>query len=668
MKVKEKKWIRFRIYVVAIFFLLGLGAILARAYQLQIIESDRLQTIAQQGYVGTIKLPPKRGTIYEREGHELAISVEVASVYAHPSRIEGKRETGRALARVLGEKQRHLLKQINKKSAFVWVKRRIPPEQGAGVLALGLKGVGVTTETKRYYPGKEIAAHLIGFVGSDNQGLEGLERRYEKALRGSQYSLIQMRDALGRLFAVSRPLPSGEGMRDLVLTIDKDIQYKAQKALRAAVEKSGARAGHCLVVDPMTGEILAMAVVPEFDPNLFLRYKPHQWRNRPVTDCYEPGSTMKVFLLAACLEEHVVAPQTRFHCEQGRYEVHDHVIRDTHEYGDLSVRDIIVHSSNIGAVKVGEKLGYEKFHAYLRKFGFGRETGVGLLGERGGFIRPVSKAGPVDRATAAFGQGMTTTSLQLIMAMAAVANGGKLMRPYVVRSVLDESGRVIEKNYPRVVRRVISEETARKVTRVLEGVVGDQGTGPQAAIRGFRVAGKTGTAQKVDPGTKGYSETKHVATFVGFVPADRPRLVILVMVDEPEGIPYGGTVAGPVFREVGQWSLNHLHVNPQIRLAEQPQDEAPPKAAPPPVAQTGWRVLEKTPPPEKAAGLKTSKMTAGLLPDFSGLGMREVFNKGRSLGLNMVLQGTGLAVHQEPEPGSPIRNVSVVRVQFRPPT
>ncbi|MBW2617051.1 MAG: penicillin-binding protein 2, partial [Deltaproteobacteria bacterium] len=318
MKVKEKKWIRFRVYLVAAFFLLGLGTVLARAYQLQVLNKDRLAVIAQEGYVGTIKLPPKRGTIYEREGNELALSIEVGSVYAHPRQIEDKNNTAKQLSRVLGERHQKILKLIKRNRSFVWIKRKIETGQAKKVSALELKGVGVTTETKRYYPGKEIAAHLIGFVGAENQGLEGLERKYEKLLLGSQYSLIQMRDALGRLFSISRPIPSGHEMRGLVLTIDKDIQYKAQQALHKAVEKTKARAGHCLVVNPETGEILASAVVPEFNPNIFSKYRPYQWRNRAITDCYEPGSTMKAFLLAACLEEAVVTPYTNFDCEQGK--------------------------------------------------------------------------------------------------------------------------------------------------------------------------------------------------------------------------------------------------------------------------------------------------------------------------------------------------------------
>jgi cell division protein FtsI (penicillin-binding protein 3) len=652
MNVGKKKWIRFRIYLVGVFFVAGLGTILARAYQLQILEQDRLKAIARGGYVGTIKLPPKRGTIYDREGHELALSVEVGSIYAHPKRIKEKGQAAKKLSRVLDESQDNVLGILNRRSPFVWIKRKIASDQARKVAELGLEGVGVTTETRRYYPGKEIAAHLVGFTGTDNQGLEGIEKKYDGLLRGPHFSLIQMRDAMGRPFAVSSPIPSGHGMKDIILTIDKDIQYKAQEVLRSAVNKARAKAGHCLVLDPVTGEILAMAVVPEFNPNIFSKYEPYQWRNRTITDCFEPGSTMKAFLLAASLEESVVTPNTNFDCENGKYRIGNHVIHDTHKHGVMSVSDIVIHSSNIGAIKVGEKLGYATYCKYLKNFGFGSKTDIDLLGERDGFVRPADKSRTIDKATIFFGQGITTTSLQLAVAMGAIANGGKLMRPYVVKSVVDGSGRTVEQAYPKMVRRVLSSETAERVTRILERVVSDKGTAPKAAISGFKVAGKTGTSQKVDPKTKIYSTDKYVSIFVGFVPVNQPRLVILVMIDEPKGIVYGGLVSAPAFRDIGLWSLNYLRVNPQIRLVDK-----------------GVGVQEdiKKEPQPDLAKYNDLRIKVGLLPDFRGLGMREVIKRGRSLGLKVLLEGTGLAVEQEPGPGSPIQEVHTVRVSFRPP-
>ncbi|MBW2609004.1 MAG: PASTA domain-containing protein [Deltaproteobacteria bacterium] len=651
MKVQDKKWIRFRIYLVAAFFLIGLGIILSRDFQLQVLQRDRLEAIARASYKGEIKIPPKRGTIYDRERHELSVSIEVGSIYAHPNLVKNKAQTADHLALNLNEKQSRILPLLNKKSSFVWIKRRVSPEKVRQIKSLGLEGIGFTTETRRYYPGREIASNLLGFSGVDNQGLEGLEKRYDGLLKGPQHTLVQMRDALGRPFYISRPTSQNLDMHNLVLTIDKDIQYKAQQALDAAVKKAKAKSGQCLIMDPETGEILAMAVVPTFNPNIFGQYRPYQWRNRTITDCYEPGSTIKIFLLAAALEQSTVSPNTRFYCEKGEYQVANHVIHDTKKYGSLPVKDIIVLSSNIGAVKIGQELGYKKFSEYLKRFGFGSKTGIDLIGERRGFVRPVNKARQIDRATIFFGQGISSTSLQIATAMASIANGGKLMRPFVVKEITDQSGLVVKKNHPHMIRRVLSTETTRKVSKILEGVVSDRGTAPLAAITGYSVAGKTGTSQKVDPLTRKYSDKDYVAIFVGFVPANRPRLVILVMIDEPKGNTYGGLVAGPVFREVGAWTLNNLRVYPQLRLA----------------ATEERLETDDIEGPKFDPGLRPETENNGLLPDFRGQSMREVLRWGSSQGLKVLLEGSGLAVKQDPGPGSSLKKMTSVKVSFRPP-
>ena len=651
MKIKEKKWIRFRIFLVAFFFFCGLGTILARAYQLQVLEKDKLASIARAGYRGTIKLPPKRSTIYDREGHELAVSVEVASIYAHPEHVKKKTYAAGRLSRILNLRHGKVVDLLNSKRPFVWIKRKIAPEKAKQVKALGLEGIGSTTETRRYYPGKEIAAHLIGFVGQDNQGLEGLEKKYDGILKGPQHTLIQMRDALGRPFFISKPVLQDHAMYNLILTIDKDIQYRAQQSLKQAVEKAKAKSGHCIILNPETGEILAMAVVPSYNPNIFSKYRPYQWRNRTITDCYEPGSTIKAFLLAAALDKSIVSPQTMLNCEGGKFQVADHIIHDTKPHDSLSVSSIITLSSNIGAVKIGYKLGYQRFCRYLRKFGFGNRTGIDLIGERRGFLRSVKKAKKVDRATIYFGQGMSASSIQMAVAMGAIANGGKLMRPFVIRKMTDQSGRVVKETYPHMVRRVISPGTAKKVRLILEGVVSEKGTGSRAAISGYRVAGKTGTSQKVDPKTKRYSRKHYVAVFVGFVPVNKPRLVILVMVDEPKGNSYGGVVAGPVFSEVGAWALNHLRINPQLKIAK--GGEIPEK----------YNVSSRS----RRSETEMKREDSGLMPDFSGKSMREVLKGGRDLGLRVVLQGTGLAFQQTPAPGISLNNIKIVKVSFKPP-
>lgn len=651
MKVRDKKWIRFRIYLVAFLFVFGLGVILARAYQLQVLERDRLGAMASAGYKGVIKLPPKRGTIFDREGHELAISVEVGSIYAHPNLVKKKNRTANQLSLHLNIPKRNILPLLKSSRSFVWIKRRVSPEKVKQVRSLGIKGLGFTREARRYYPGKEIAAHLIGFAGADNQGLEGLEKRYDDILKGPQYTLVQMRDALGRPFFISRPTDGSYEMRDLILTIDKDIQYKAQQVLKAAVKKAGGRSGQCIILNPDTGEILAMAVVPSYNPNIFGEYRPYQWRNRTITDTYEPGSTIKIFLLAAALEKSIVSPNTKFYCELGEYSMANHVIHDTKKYGYLKVTDIIALSSNIGAVKIGEELGYKRFNEYLKRFGFGKKTSIDLIGERSGFVRPIKSARKIDRATSFFGQGMTATSLQIAIATAAIANGGKLMRPYIVKAVKDQSDQVVKETKPHMVRRVLSTETARRVGRILEKVVSERGTAPLAAIAGYRVAGKTGTSQKVDAKTRKYSSKDFVAIFVGFAPANRPKLVIMVMIDEPKGKVYGGLVAGPAFREVGAWTLNNLRIRPQQRLA----------------GSEKMLEIERYNSQETNSDSKIELKNAGLMPDFRGRSMRSVLKDGRTLGLKVVMDGTGLAYKQVPGPGTSLKKVTSVKVSFRPP-
>lgn len=659
MKLDQKRWIRFRTYLVAIFFVLGLGVMLARAYQLQVLESGRLQEVAKADYRDRISLPPKRGGIYDRGGHALALSVEAGSVYVRPKCIKNRNKAARELSRVLGENRRKILSCIRSDRPFVWIRRRVSPPMAAKIRDLKMDGVGVVPDTKRYYPGCELAAHLIGFVGADDRGLEGLEKKYDGLLKGPPESLVQMQDALGRPFFIHRTEPSGYGVHSLVLTIDKDIQYKAQQSLEAAVNKTKAKSGQCVVVDPSTGEILAMAVVPEFNPNIFSQYHPGQWRNRIVTDCFEPGSTMKAFLLSAALQEHAVTPNTTFDCDNGSIQIAGRTIHDAHPHGILSVREIIKYSSNIGAIKIGRKLGYKKYYDYLEKFGFNSKTGIGLLGEQKGFIRNPDTAKPIEEDTSFFGQGLTVTCLQLAMAMGAIANGGELMRPYVVSRVLDSSGKVVKRNTPKVIRRVLPESICREVGRILEGVVSEKGTAPEAAIQGFRVAGKTGTAQKVDPKTRRYYSNKYDAIFAGFAPVGHPRLVIVVMVNEPKGIPYGGVVAGPVFREVGSWSLNYLRVSPETAWASKGTD-----------SRGGTFPTREADRCKQEIRMRLRMPILGRdgrLPDFTGQTMREVLRNGRALGLKVDLDGSGIAFKQYPKAGVSLKKVSVLKVRFKPP-
>jgi len=658
MKTSDKKWIRFRIYLVAIFFIIGLGANVLRAYQLQVLKRGELNALALSGYKDVVPLPPKRGTIYDRDGHELAVSVEVGSIYANPRQIENKKLTAGHLALSLDESSKDILKLLEKDSAFVWVKRRVSPETINRIRSFDLKGIGFTTETRRYYPGKDIAGHLLGFAGYDNQGLEGIEKFYDDVLKGPEETLIQMRDAVGRPFYISEPEGDGQDMKNLVLTIDKDIQYKAQEALEAEIKKRGAKGGQCVVMDPDTGEILAMALAPSFNPNIFNEFSSSDWRNRIITDCYEPGSVIKAFLLAVAFEDSLITSNTLFNCENGEYFIGGRTIHDTKKHGILSASDIVVLSSNIGAVKIGQKVGYERFYETLRGFGFGEKTGVDLLGERSGFVRSPESSKEIDKANTFFGHGLSVTSLQLAAAMSSIANGGRLMRPYLVKEMTDQSGNIVKKNEPEMIRRILSEGTTRKVTRVLEDVVSEKGTAEMAAIAGYRVAGKTGTSQKVDEQTGTYSHQDFVSIFVGFVPANDPEMVILVMVDEPKEVTYGGLVTGPVFSEVGKWALNNMRVKPDLKVASSDTARTDRSAN-----KTGAKSsVVRRPIVEKAE----EKGSLAGVPDFTGRTMREVLQKGRMLGVNVVVEGTGTAVAQSPEAGSSLEGITSISVTFKP--
>jgi len=567
MSIKDKKWVRIRIYITGICFFLVFCLIFLRAYQLQIVKGSQLSSLAKKGYTGKFTLVSQRGTIFDRNGKELALSIEVDSLYCYPKKVKNKKTAATRLARALHLNKRDVLKKLHSSRSFAWIKRKVTPEEINRVQKLNITGIDFTQESRRYYPCMETGAHVIGFASQDNKGLEGIELQYNRYLEGREARFSRIHDALGRALNFDGPRIEKQYPFNLIVTLDKDISYKAQKALREAVRKSRARSGVCIVMRPQTGEILAMAVVPEFNPNIFWQYQPYEWRNRAITDCFEPGSTQKAFLLAGALEEGVISPETVLNCEKGEYAVGSFIIHDSKPYGMLKVRDILKFSSNIGAIKIGQRLGAERFNYYLKRFGFGEQTGIDFPGERKGILRPIRNMSLVGKNTLYFGQGISVSPLQLAMAFGAIANGGHLMRPYIVKSIVDQRGEAIQKFYPFIIRDVISPETAEKVRGILEGVVRKDGTAPKAAIKRYSVAGKTGTAQKVDPMKKTYSNKKFVAIFGGFTPSDSPALVILVALDEPKGIPYGGIVAAPVFSDVGCWTLNHLNVAPSFSPA-----------------------------------------------------------------------------------------------------
>ncbi|OGQ73937.1 MAG: hypothetical protein A3G40_05170 [Deltaproteobacteria bacterium RIFCSPLOWO2_12_FULL_57_22] len=629
------KEVRGRLALSALFFLFLFLAVGLRAFQLQILQGEGLRRLGERQHLKEWIVQPKRGTIFDRAGEPLALSVETQSVYVRPSRLEEPAALARSLARILSLEARELEQRLKTEKPFIWVKRQITPKEAEGIKALDVEGVGMYQEPKRYYPQGQLAGQVLGFVGRDSQGLEGLELRYEDYLRGESASSIVERDALGRRVLVQGvqeiQIPPGA---DLYLTLDTSIQHLAEKELETAVEKYRAKGGIAVVVEPFSGEVLALSHFPFFNPNSFLRQSSDTLRNRAVTDSFEPGSTFKAILAAAALEERVIGKEDLIFCEFGKYAYAGKVIHDTKEHGWLPFYKVLQYSSNIGAVKVAERLNKERLYRYIQRFGFGQPTGIDMPGEVPGRVRPVDTWAPIDLATHSFGQGIATTPLQLAMAYAAIANGGFLMRPYVVRRVVGSDGKVLLSNQPHVVRRVVSEEAARLLASMLKGVVSEGGTGVMAGVDGFEVAGKTGTAQKPDLLHGGYAAKKRVASFIGFVPAHDPRLVLLVLVDEPEVNVYGGVVAAPVFRHIASGALRHLGVVPETSELLLP-------------AAKGELVRL-----EPKNGDKLKMATSEQVPDFVGLSMRAAIEKARAMKLEVELSGNGYVVRQSPSPGT----------------
>lgn len=558
----EKERLNRRVTVLGGLFLLAMLAIAARTVHLHVFRGDWLAQKAARQVQGTQTIRGKRGVIYDARGREMAISVESTSIGVRPRQVADPARAARELARALdlnpGRTQLNLLSRRN----FLWLKRQATPREVHAVRELGLNGLEFIPELSRFYPNRGLAAQVLGFTGVDGNGLEGLEFSFDAALRGGSRSLNVRRDALGKTFHAERAVDAAaSGGRNLVLTIDRTIQYITERVLESAVEGAEASSGMAVVLDPRTGAVLAMANVPLFNPNAFGRFPRSVWRNRTVADAFEPGSTMKIFSAAAAIESGGCTPDTIFFCENGKYRIGKDTVHDTRPHGWLTLRKIIKYSSNIGAVKMSEMIGPDLLYRTLRDFGFGRRTGIDCPGESPGSLSAPGRWSEIDTGAISFGHGISVSALQLAAAASAIANDGVLMRPYLIRAVTDPSGKPVETREPEAVRRVVSEGTARIVREMLRGAVAEGGTGEAAALEGYSVCGKTGTAQKLDE-NGGYTDT-YLASFVGFVPAEDPRLAILVVIDEPaQNQHYGGVSAAPAFQRIAREALNYLNIPP----------------------------------------------------------------------------------------------------------
>jgi cell division protein FtsI (penicillin-binding protein 3) len=690
------RWTRVRIVicgvVLAILFI-GVGK---RAYTLQVRDADRLRGMAEEQYLREIELPPRRGRILDRNGAELASTADVDSIYCNPRQLPDPRDAARRLARVLGLDRADLEKKLGQRRFFAWVKRKVTPDEVTAVKALGLPGIAFTREPRRFYPNRTLAATIMGHAGSEGNGLEGIELALDKALRGTSSSVQGMRDALGRDIALegSGDTVDGPGNpagSDVVLTIDRYLTFITERALAAGATEHHAKAAVAIVMDPRTGELLAMASVPAYNPNDPQSAADAGARNRAITDAFEPGSTMKTFTIAAALEAGVVKPDDRFDCLMGRMMVGKYTIHDTHPHGILTVAEVFKFSSNIGATKIARKLGREGLADALAQFGFGKQTGIGLPGERAGIVRPVEKWGDIGFANVSFGQGLTVTPLQMAAGVSAIAGGGVYRQPRIVARVVQADGSV-ETVPVADERRVMAPAAARTMLSIMRGVTEQGGTAKQAAIEGYAVAGKTGTAQKVANGH--YDPSKWVSSFVGVVPAEDPRLVIMVIVDEPQGSHLGGAVAAPIFKEIAEPALRYLHVPPTTAIATKTPTGAKPAA---PAAKAtaaadtddGATEAPATDMPldddalgddpalaekwDEVAGTEGGRgerppAERVVVPDFVGLSLGQAIRAARRSGVELAFddpdgRATGVALRQRPAPGPAPRGV-VCRVAF----
>lgn len=653
MKRKSINWFKFRIILMTGLIVVGFLLIAGRMFQLQVLKKEELYRLASQQHRVQIPIVPKRGTIYDSKENELAVSVEVDSVYADPRKIIELDKTVQTIASVLQVDRQELVKRLKRGRSFEWIQRKISPKEAEQIKSLQLPGIYFLKENRRFYPNGTLAAHVIGFVGLDSKGLEGVEYQYDSLLQGDNEVMTIERDAHGREIALGDfHLKGGSHIRNIILTLDKPIQHIVEMELRNAVEKWGAKGGMVIAMDPFTGRVLAMASYPSFDPNQFIQYRSRNWRNRAIANTFEPGSLFKAFLAAAAIEEKAVRPSDSFYCENGEYTVYDRTIHDHSKHGWLTFQQIIKFSSNIGASKVGEKMGKERFYQYLKAFGFGEKTRIGLPGEEKGVLHHPRYWVPVTLSTISFGQGVSVTGIQLVTALSAIANGGMLMKPYVVEKITDEKGQPTQSFQPEAVRRVISEETARTLSNLLKSTTEKGGTGEMAVPNGYEVAGKTGTAQKPDPLLGGYSEHRYISGFMGFVPLDRPKMVVLVIIDEPQGNSYGGVVAAPVFRVIIEKALPHLNLFPKGTMVVRNEGDSSAQEE----GGTSYPTIERV-KLEKGGQLLT-------MPDLTGLSMRNALSRIEGKGLIIRITGNGKVVDQSPKPGSIIEKGDICYLKF----
>lgn len=642
-----------RIVVLLILLALLWSAMIGRAAFLQLLPNERLEALRKRQFETVVTLRSRRGDVLDRRGQELAISTSSHSLFADPKILQEPKRAARVLSKQLKVPYKTLYEKLKtQKGRFVWIQRHLDRPTREAIEAKKIRGLGFIEESKRTYPNDALLSHVLGFVGSEGNGLEGLESRYNDTLAANKRNVAIQRDARGRPLIVGGQLftetPDGS---DIHLTIDREIQYTLEQELRTAVTVHEADSAVGVVLDAQTSEIIAMAVAPAFDPNRPTDFQPERRRNRVVTDAFEPGSTMKTFVVAAALAKGMVEPNTKFDCENGLMKIGKRVIREAdpkYKWDKLTVTEIIAHSSNIGTTKIAFQLGASELRKTLENFGFGVRTGVDLPGESKGVVLPMPWREHL-LANISFGHGISATALQVANAYAAVANGGLLKTPYIVRKVHDyETNETIDIG-PKTVRRVLNPDAAAKMKLILSSATGPETTGWNARVVGFPVAGKTGTAQKVNPTGRGYLPNAYISSFAGFFPANDPRFVIYVAVDNPRKGYYGSQVAAPVFSRVATFAARHTGLSP-VLITESDVVRKPSSAL---VAKT--KLGDKV---EKRGPLSVAEIAARsrerVIPELEGLTLREVIRQVSGTGLQIKVRGQGVVKHFYPPAGTEI--------------
>lgn len=669
--------IRIRLLFVTLLWLIGFGLIVTKLVAVQVFEHDKYAEIGKRIIKDRQVIPAQRGTIYDRNGEILAVDLVHYSLAVFPNKVVNKSSASKKISKITGIPYLEVLSKTKTKDSFAYLAHRLRPQQAEELRGLGITGMVVEKKYSRYYPYRENGAQVLGFCDFDNVAKYGIELEYDYYLRGVPGHAVYLRDAKGNRFPdLNYPVFNPIDGKDVVTTIDIVLQSILEEEIGKAVSQSQAISGSALLLSAKTGELLGVANSPGFDPNIYNKFPVKNFRNKAVSDQFEPGSTFKIIALAMALEQlKIDLNSNKIYCENGKYTIFKKTIRDHKKFGNLTVRQVFENSSNIGTIKLARQFDAPVFYRYARNFGFGTLTGIDLPSESAGILHKPNEFSASSACYMSIGYEVAATPLQIACAYAAIANEGKLIQPYIVSSVADSDGHLVLTHEPQVIRHVISSETAREMTATLQGVV-ENGTGQSAKIPGVSIAGKTGTSQKLDFQKNAYM-SKYIASFAGFFPVESPRYVLMVLINEPKGEYYGSQVAAPVFRNIVQRIIGLPQSSDIASIQKQSQRDKNSSTEITPLSssedgrdifdnRSDYKIIkasqDDSPAPAKASRLAKKPNYDNEVPDFTGLTLREVLEKEHQLGLKIDMEGSGVVVQQHPRPGSKRNSETIVKL------